>query len=184
MTTDDTDYDYDYDYDYDDDVDEWPTQMGRLRVGPPISIYLSADANQALVALAEPFGTRHRSGVVRVAIRRLLADQDGLPAIVDERVRNRATRPRFPALMNMHLDEETADRLLRLAQQLEITRVEVVRIAVDRFLLDIAQFRLAGAPFDIEAAVTDELFPGEANRDRLIRRSRKRQAERRAAATD
>lgn len=169
----------------DDDlpVDEWPTQMGRLRVGPAIIIYLTEDANRVLISIAEPFGTRHRSGVVRVAIRRLLADQDALPARVAERARNGATRPRFPVLMRMHLDEETADRLLRLAQRLETTRSELIRIALDQFLVDIAQLRLAGTPLDIEAAVTDELFQGEANRDRLIRRGRRRQAERRATET-
>jgi hypothetical protein len=159
-------------------VDEWPTQMGRVRVGPAIIIYLSEDANRALIAIAEPFGTRHRSGVVRVAIRRLLAHQAGLRALVKERARNSATRPRFPVLMNMHLDEATAGRLARLAERFETTRAELVRIAFDRLLVDIAQLRLAGTPLDLEAAVTDELFQAEANRDRLIWRSRQRQAER------
>lgn len=171
MTTDACGYD-------DDEIDDWPTQMGRTPVGPPINIYLSTEASQAVHALAAPFGTRHRSGVVRVAFRRLLADPHGLPAIVDQRVRNRATRPRFPVLMNLHLDTETADQLKRLAQQLDTSRAELARIAVDRFLLELAQQRLAGNPFDLEAALIDELFQAEANRDRLIRRGRQRQAER------
>ncbi|WP_172687877.1 hypothetical protein [Prescottella equi] len=43
-------------------------------------------------AIAEPFGQRQRSAVIRVAIRRLLADQDGLGAVVRLREENRATR--------------------------------------------------------------------------------------------
>ncbi|WP_430336144.1 ribbon-helix-helix domain-containing protein [Rhodococcus sp. ACT016] len=159
-------------------VDEWPTQMGRWSVGPPIGVFFSEDANRALIAIAEPFGTRHRSGVIRVAIRRLLTDQAGLPSLVEERARNSVTRPRFPVQMNMHLDEETAHHLADLARRLGANRGELIRIAVDLFLVDLAQLRLAGTPFDIEAALTDELFQGEASRDRLIRRGRRRQAER------
>ncbi|MGO4205179.1 hypothetical protein AB4Z09_26270 [Rhodococcus sp. TAF43] len=165
-------------------VDEWPTQLGRTPIGPPIGVHFSEDANRALIAVAEPWGQRRRSAVVRVAIRRLLANQAGLQAIVEERARNRATQPPCPDLMNMHLDKATANQLTHLARQLETKRGELVRIALDRFLVELAQLRLAGTPFDIETAINRESYNGEENRERMIRRRRLREAKRRATETD
>lgn len=66
--------------------------LGRTPIGPPVGVFLSADVDLAVRAIAEPFGQRRRSAVIRVAIRRLLADQDGLGAVVRLREENRATR--------------------------------------------------------------------------------------------
>lgn len=172
MTTD-TGAEYD-----DDEIDDWPSQMGRTPIGPAIGVQFSKEAHLALCAAAEPFGQRRRSAVVRVAISRLLGHQAGLTAIVHSRKRNHATRPPFSKVMNMHLDEDLTARLDTLARRLGVARGELIRIAVDRFVVEIAELRLAGAPFDLETAVNAEIFNGEASRDRLIRRRRRREAER------
>ncbi|NKS02535.1 ribbon-helix-helix protein, CopG family [Rhodococcus hoagii] len=120
--------------------------------------------------------------MIRVAIRRLLADQDGLGAVVHLREENRATRPLFDAVVNMHLDMPTRAELDRLAARHGTTRAEIMRIAVDRFLLELAELRLAGTPFDIETAVNEEIFNGTANRERLIARRQRREAARQATS--
>lgn len=157
-------------------------QMGRTPIDPPSRIQLSTEAHLALSAVAEPFGQRRRSAVIRVALGRILADHTDLAAIVQERETNRASRPTYPRNVNMHVDEDLAQRLSDLAATHHITRAELIRIAVDRFLVELAQLRLTGTPFDIETAVNHEIFNGEANRDRLIRRRRRREAARRDAA--
>ncbi|NKT45955.1 hypothetical protein GS676_24340 [Rhodococcus hoagii] len=154
--------------------------MGRTPIGPPIGVFLSVDVDLALRAIAEPFGQRRRSAVIRVAIRRLLANQDGLEAAVRLREENRATRPLFDAVVNMHLDKPTKTELDGLAARHGTTRAEIMRIAVDRFLLELAKLRLAGTPFDIETAVNSEIFNGTANRDRLIARRQRHEAARQA----
>ncbi|MDH6284673.1 CopG family transcriptional regulator [Prescottella agglutinans] len=162
----------------DDEIDDWSRQMGRTPIGPAIQVQFSKEAHLALIAVAEPFGQRRRSAVIRIAIGRLLADQADLDALVRERERNRATRPVFSSILNIHLDEELADRLSRLAHGLDTKRAELIRIALDKLLLELAQLRLAGTPFDIESAVYEEIFKGEASRDLLIRRRQRREAER------
>ncbi|MBM9839627.1 ribbon-helix-helix protein, CopG family [Rhodococcus hoagii] len=165
--------------DYDDDeIDDWPSQMGRTPIGPAIQVQFSKEAHLALCAAAEPFGQRRRSAVIRVAIGRLLADRTRLESLVREREANRATRPAFSSIVNMHLDEGLADTLSRLARDVDSNRTELIRIAVDRFLADLALLRLAGTPFDLETAVNAEIFNGEANRDLLIRRRQRSEAER------
>ncbi|WJJ14382.1 hypothetical protein P9990_26595 (plasmid) [Prescottella equi] len=78
----------------------------------------------------------------------------------------------------MHVDEHLAQRLSDLADAHHITRAELIRIAVDRFLVELSQLRLADTPFDIETAVNNEIFNGEARRALLIRRRQRREAER------
>ena len=155
---------------------------GRTPIGPPVGVFLSADVDRALRAVAEPFGQRRRSAVIRVAIRRLLADQDCLGTAVRLREENRATRPLFDAVVNMHLDMPTRAGLDGLAARHGTTRAEIMRIAVDRFLLELAELRLAGTPFDIETAVNAEIFNGTANRERLIARRQRREAARQATS--
>ncbi len=169
---------------YDDEIDDWPSQMGRTPIGPPIRMQLSTEAHLALSAVAEPFGQRRRSAVIRVALGRILADHTDLAAIVQARERNRASRPTFPRNVNMHVDEDLAHRLSDLADAHHITRAELIRIAVDRFLVELAQLRLAGTPFDLETAVNKEIFNGEANRNLLIRRRQRREAERHRKTPD
>ncbi|WP_145238475.1 MULTISPECIES: ribbon-helix-helix protein, CopG family [Nocardiaceae] len=161
-----------------DEIDGGPGQMGRTPIGPAIHVQFAKEAHLALIAVAEPFGQRRRSAVIRVAIGRLLADQTNLESLVREREANRATRPTFSSIVNMHLGQELADNLSRAARALDTNRTELIRIAVDRFLVDLAQLRLAGTPFDLETAINAEIFNGEANRDLLIRRRLRREAER------
>ncbi|NKR65375.1 ribbon-helix-helix protein, CopG family [Rhodococcus hoagii] len=162
-----------------DEIDDWPSRMGRTPIGPAIHVQFAKEAHLALCAVAEPFGQRRRSAVIRVAIGRLLADQRAnLASLVRAREANRATRPAFSSIVNMHLGPELADTLSRVARDLDTNRTELIRIAVDRFLVDLAQLRLAGTPFDLEAAINAEIFNGEANRDLLIRRRQRREAER------
>ncbi|WP_157662974.1 ribbon-helix-helix domain-containing protein [Prescottella equi] len=113
-----------------------------------------------------------------MAIGRLLGHQAGLAAIVHSRRRNHAARPSFSTVMTMHLDEDLAARLNALARRVGVARGELIRIAVDRFFVEIAELCLAGAPFDLETAVNAEIFNGEASRDLLIRRRRRREAKR------
>lgn len=163
-------------------LDDRPsTQMGRTPIGPPIQVQFSEEAHLALCAAAEPFGQRRRSAVIRVAIGRLLDRPHGLNAIVQTRKRNHAARPPFSKVMNMHLDEDLAARLEVVALQVGVARAELIRIAVDRFFVELAEMRLAGAPFDLETAVNAEIFNGEASRDRLIRRRQRLEAARREA---
>lgn len=171
MTAESVDYD-------EDEINDWPSQMGRTPIGPPIRMQLSTDAHLALSAVAEPFGQRRRSAVIRVALGRILHDHTDLAAIVEEREHNRGSRPTYPRNVNMHVDEDLAQRLSDLADAHHITRAELIRIAVDRFLVELSQLRLAGTPFDIETAINDEIFNGEARRDLLIRRRQRREAER------
>lgn len=162
-----------------DEIDDWPSRMGRTPIGPAIHVQFAKEAHLALCAVAEPFGQRRRSAVIRVAIGRLLADhRANLASLVRAREANRATRPAFSSIVNMHLGPELADTLSRVARDLDTNRTELIRIAVDRFLVDLAQLRLAGTPFDLEAAINAEIFNGEANRDLLIRRRQRREAER------
>ncbi|MCD7052824.1 ribbon-helix-helix protein, CopG family [Rhodococcus sp. BH2-1] len=161
-----------------DEIDDWPSRMGRTPIGPAIHVQFAKEAHLALIAVAEPFGQRRRSAVIRVAIGRLLADRTNLESLVRERDANRAARPAFSSIVNMHLGQELADTLSRVARDLDTNRTELIRIAVDRFLLDLAQLRLAGTPFDLETAINDEIFNGEVSRERLIRRRRRREAER------
>lgn len=155
--------------------------MGRTPIGPPIAVVLAADVDLALRAIAEQFGQRRRSAVIRVAIRRLLADQHGLGTAVRLREDNRATRPAFDVVVDVHLDEPTTTELGRLAIRHSTKRAEIIRIAVDRFLLELAELRLAGTPFDTETAINTETFNGTANRERLIARRKSREAARQTA---
>ncbi|WP_458683396.1 hypothetical protein [Prescottella equi] len=166
-----------------DEIDDGPSQMDRAPIGPAIHVQFAEEAHLALIAVAEPFGQRRRSGVIRVAIGRLLADQTDLASRVREIETNRATKPAFSNIVNMHLGQELADTLSRVARHLDTNRTELIRIAVDRFLVDLAQLRLVGTPFDLETAINAETFNGEANRELLIRRRRRREAERLAQAT-
>ncbi|QBJ96412.1 hypothetical protein ERC79_10890 [Rhodococcus sp. ABRD24] len=161
--------------------DRSSTQMGRTPIGPPIQVQFSEEAHLALCAAAEPFGQRRRSAVVRVAIGRLLSRQAGLAAIVRSRKRNHVSRPAFSKVMAMHLGEGLTARLDTLARRVGVARGELIRIAVDRFFVEMAELRLAGAPFDLETAVNAEIFNGEASRDRLIRRRQRLEAARREA---
>ncbi|NKW71034.1 hypothetical protein GS943_23260 [Rhodococcus hoagii] len=70
-------------------------------------------------------------------------DQDGLGAVVVLREENRATRPLFDAVVNMHrhADEGTASSTVSPPRH-GTTRAEIMRIAVDRFLLELAELRL------------------------------------------
>ncbi|MBU4616221.1 ribbon-helix-helix protein, CopG family [Rhodococcus sp. GG48] len=78
----------------------------------------------------------------------------------------------------MHLDADLTARLDTLARRVGVARGELIRIAVDRFFVEMSELRLAGAPFDLETAVNAEISNGEASRDRLIRRRRQRESER------
>ncbi|NKS55575.1 hypothetical protein GS500_23360 [Rhodococcus hoagii] len=78
----------------------------------------------------------------------------------------------------MHLDEDLTARPDTLAQRVGVARGELIRIAVDRVFVELAELRLAGAPFDLETVVNAEIFNGQASRDRLIRRRRRRESER------
>ncbi|NKU63962.1 hypothetical protein GS891_12750 [Rhodococcus hoagii] len=115
--------------------------------------------------------------------RTLLSDQDGLGAVCFCVRRNRATRPLFDAVVNMHLDMPTRAELDGLAARHGTTRAEIMRIAVDRFLLELAELRLAGTPFDNrDPRSTRRFSTGTANRERLIAAAQRREAARQATS--
>ncbi|MBM4495948.1 hypothetical protein GS426_08295 [Rhodococcus hoagii] len=112
----------------------------------------------------------------------VLSDQDGLGAVVRLREENRATRPLFDAVVNMHLDMPTRAELDGLAARHGTTRAEIMRIAVDRFP---ARARRAAA-CGYAVRHRDRGQRGDFQRDReperLIARRQRREAARQATS--
>ncbi len=73
--------------------------LGRTPIGPPVGVFLSADVDLALRAVAEPFGQRRRSAVVRVAIRRRLRPSGAGVGTAVLRLAGTLRRPATPRRM-------------------------------------------------------------------------------------
>lgn len=145
--------------------------MGRTPIGSRSNIKMDPETKRGIAILAAPFGQRRFGAVVRLAIRRMLAESpDGLGELLTAR---RQTQPSM-VIAPVHLGDDLAAQLTELARDLGVHRAELIRLACDKLLTDIAIGRLNGSPIDLTEEVTAEAYLGEANRDTLIRRHQQR----------
>jgi hypothetical protein len=136
---------------------------------------MDPETKRGIAILAEPFGQRRFGAVVRLAIRRLLAEP---PANITELLTMRRDAEVVMVIAPVHLGDDLASQLTTFGQSLGFHRAELVRLACDKLLTDVATERLHGRPVDLTAEVTAEVYLGEANREKLIRRHLTKQTER------
>ncbi|MDV6286751.1 ribbon-helix-helix protein, CopG family [Rhodococcus jostii] len=106
------------------------------------------------------------AAAIRVAVRRLLDDPGDLAA---DLATIGAARDLTPEVLgprtNVHFDDDLRDQLDTLAGRLDSDRAELMRLAARQLLAN---------PRDLDQAVTEEIYRGDANRDLLIARNTRR----------
>ncbi|MET4610629.1 putative DNA-binding protein [Rhodococcus sp. PvR044] len=126
-------------------------------------------------AIGSALGERRTGALVRVALRNLLANKSVVTrALLAER--RAAPREPFTVPLNIYLEDELRDALDQLAKKRGTTRIELVRIAIDRLLLRVENDRLEGRDQAIADEVETEIYRGDANRKVLIARHARRKA--------
>lgn len=151
-------------------------RMGRIPIGRPIPVKLTEEPGQQVRAIGAALGERRTGALVRVALRDLLANKSVITrALLAER--RAAPREPFTVTLNIYLEDELRDALDRLAKKRGTTRIELVRIAMDRLLVRIENDRLDGRERAIADEVETEIYRGDPDRRKvLIARHARRQA--------
>ncbi|MFC9833701.1 ribbon-helix-helix protein, CopG family [Rhodococcus sp. NPDC127530] len=130
-------------------------------------VYLNRSTLARLEKLISRNGDALTAAAIRVAVRRLLDDPGDLAA---DLATIGATRDLTPETLgprtNVHFDDDLRDQLDILAEQLDSNRAELMRLAARQLLAN---------PRDLEKAVTEEIYRGDANRDLLLARNTRRQ---------
>jgi predicted transcriptional regulator len=130
-------------------------------------VYLNRSTLVRLEKLISRNGDARTSAAIRVAVRRLPDDPGDLAA---DLATIGAARDLTPETLgprtNVHLDDDLRDQLDTLAGQLDSDRAELMRLAARQLLAN---------PRDLEKAVTEEIYRGDANRDLLLARNTRRQ---------
>ncbi|WKN60579.1 CopG family transcriptional regulator [Rhodococcus opacus] len=136
-------------------------------------VYLNRSTLVRLEKLTARNGDALTPAAIRVAVRRLLDDPEDLTADLATIGTARDLTPEvLGPRTNVHFDNELRDQLDALAGRLDSDRAELMRLAARQLLAN---------PRDLEKAVTEEIYRGDANRDLLIARDTRR---RQAAAAD
>ncbi|WP_237727109.1 ribbon-helix-helix protein, CopG family [Rhodococcus jostii] len=137
-------------------------------------VYVNPSTLVRLEQLISRNGDPLTSAAIRVAVRRLPDDPGDLAA---DLATIGAARDLTPETLgprtNVHLDDDLRDQLDTLAGQLDSDRAELMRLAARQLLAN---------PRDLEKAVTEEIYRGDANRARLLARNTRRQTADQATA--
>ncbi|WP_128642807.1 CopG family transcriptional regulator [Rhodococcus opacus] len=130
-------------------------------------VYLNRSTLVQLEKLISRNGDALTAAAIRVAVRRLLHDPGDLAA---DLATIGAARDLTPETLgprtNVHFDDDLRQQLDNLAEQLDSDRAELMRLAARQLLAN---------PRDLEKAVTEEIYRGDANRDKLLARNTRRQ---------
>ena len=130
-------------------------------------VYLNRSPLVRLDRLIGRNGDALTSAAIRVAVRRLLDDPGDLAA---DLATIGAARDLTPETLgprtNVHVDDDLRDQLDTLAERLDSDRAELMRLAARQLLAN---------PRDLDQAVTEEIYRGDANRATLLARNTRRQ---------
>ncbi|QHE73683.1 CopG family transcriptional regulator (plasmid) [Rhodococcus sp. ZPP] len=152
-----------------------PSPAGRP-FGKPHSFLVDEDTKRRLHELADEYGPRRVSALVRVGIRRLLDNPGNLTADLTTVAPVHDLRPEPPKARNaVALDDELLVHLDALAGRLGPTRQELVSLAATRILRQHA---------GIETLMLDEMYRAPGNRQKLISRHARREPRRRTGHGD
>lgn len=152
-----------------------PSPAGRP-FGRPHSFLVDEDTKRRLHELADEYGPRRVSALVRVGIRRLLDNPGNLTADLTTVAPVHDLRPEPPkARIAVALDDELLVHLDALAGRLGSTRQELVYLAATRILRHHA---------GIETLMLDEMYRAPGNRQKLITRHARRERRRRTGRGD
>ncbi|MGW4341043.1 ribbon-helix-helix protein, CopG family, partial [Rhodococcus koreensis] len=136
-------------------------------------VYLNRSTLDRLEKLISRNGDAPTSAAIRVAVRRLLDDPGGLAADLTTIGAARDLTPEtLGPRTNVHFDDDLRDQLDTLAERLDSDRAELLRRAARQLLAN---------PRDLDQAVTEEIYRGDANRAKLLARNARR---RQTAAAD
>ncbi|SEB66356.1 CopG family transcriptional regulator [Rhodococcus koreensis] len=129
-------------------------------------VYLNRSTLDRLDRLIGRNGDALTAAAIRVAVRRLLDDPGDLAADLGTIGAARDLKPEtLGPRTNVHFDDDLRDQLDALAERLDSNRAELMRLAARQLLAN---------PRDLEKAVTEEIYRGDANRDLLIARDTRR----------
>ncbi|MEU2005157.1 CopG family transcriptional regulator [Rhodococcus sp. NPDC019627] len=152
-----------------------PSPAGRP-FGRPHSFLVDEDTKRRLHELADEYGPRRVSALVRVGIRRLLDNPGNLTADLTTVAPVQDLRPEPPkARIAVALDDELLVHLDALAGRLGSTRQELVYLAATRILRQHT---------GIETRMLDEMYRAPGNRQKLITRHARRERRRRTGHGD
>ncbi|NDV07957.1 ribbon-helix-helix protein, CopG family [Rhodococcus sp. IEGM 248] len=130
-------------------------------------VYLNRSTLVRLEKLISRNGDAPTAAAIRVAVRRLLDNPGDLAADLPTIGASRDLTPEtLGPRTNVHFDDELRDQLDTLAGRLDSDRAELMRLAARQLLAN---------PRDLDQAVTEEIYRGDANRDLLIARNTRRQ---------
>ncbi|WP_041813723.1 ribbon-helix-helix protein, CopG family [Rhodococcus jostii] len=136
-------------------------------------VYLNRSTLVRLEKLISRNGDARTAAAIRVAVRRLLDNPGDLAADLATIGTSRDLTPEaLGPRTNVHFDDDLRGQLDTLAERLDSDRAELMRLAARQLLAN---------PRDLEKAVTEEIYRGDANRARLLARDTRR---RQAAAAD
>jgi predicted transcriptional regulator len=131
-----------------------------------IRVYLNRSTLVRLDKLTARNGDALTAAAIRVAVRRLLDDPGDLAA---DLATIGAARDLTPEVLgprtNVHFDDDLRDQLDNLAERFDSDRAELMRLAARQLLAN---------PRDLEKAVTEEIYRGDANRGKLLARNTRR----------
>ncbi|NHU42972.1 CopG family transcriptional regulator [Rhodococcus sp. A14] len=132
-----------------------------------IRVYVNRSTLVRLEKLTARNGEALTPAAIRVAVRRLLDDPGDLTA---DLATIGAVRDLTPETLgprtNVHFDDDLRDQLDAHAGRLDSDRAELMRLAARQLLAN---------PRDLDQAVTEEIYRGDANRDLLLARNTRRQ---------
>ncbi|WP_213571345.1 ribbon-helix-helix protein, CopG family [Rhodococcus sp. USK13] len=117
-----------------------PSPAGRP-FGKPHSFLVDEDTKRRLHELADEYGPRRVSALVRVGIRRLIAYPDAGAALAQARRVSAQAREVPHERITVRLEPPTADRLDALAAAYAATPGDLVAVALHRFLTAPGDFR-------------------------------------------
>lgn len=153
-------------------MDDKP-RPGRTPFGGRTSVYLSLSTQREMRSLANQFGQRRFAAIARIAIRRMMTNS---PILIAERVERRRPWSIESVPTPIFLGEELRSELDHFAGKIGAPLSELVRLACDMLLTELATARLDGNEIDLTEAVNAEVYRGsEPSRSRIIRRHELRQ---------
>ncbi|MDH6292040.1 putative transcriptional regulator [Rhodococcus opacus] len=130
-------------------------------------VYVNRSTLVRLDRLIGRSGDALTAAAIRVAVRRLLDDPGDLAA---DLAAIGAARDLTPEVLgprtNVHFDDDLRDQLDNLAERFDSDRAELMRLAARQLLAN---------PRDLDQAVTEEIYRGDANRGKLLARNTRRQ---------
>lgn len=148
------------------------TPRGRTPLGGRTSVNLPRSTEQELRVVAGRFGQRRFGTIVRVAIRRLM---DQSPTLVEHRLAARRPLSVESHLVTIYLGEDLRAELDVYVATVDAQLAEVIRLACDLLLAELATARLDGAEIDLTDAVTQDVYRGAEPNSYIIRRHQERQ---------